>query len=261
MQETSHTTISWLEHNKAYYWRVAAGNICGLSQGTSANFVTGSPASLLLVDDDDNDPDVQAYYTDGLDALGYDYEVWDTWNTDDEPSQAILEPYQILVWFVGDEWGDTAGPGDDGESALKAWLDSGNKCLILTGQDYLWNRGNRDFVRDYLGVADFDSDVSQTRLAGVGEAFDGLGPYALAYPFHNFSDAVTPTEGASTAFVGDQGIAGVMRQSVIYKTMLWAFPFEAIPTDIERQEILSAALDWCGVKPDPHDIFFPLINP
>jgi len=259
--ETSHTMPSWLEHNQEYHWRVAAGNYCGLSPGASANFMTGSPASLLLVDDDDNNPDVQAYFRDSLDALGHNYDIWDTWNTNDEPSQATLTPYEILIWFVGDEWKDPVGPGDEGEAALASWLDSSGKCLILSGQDYLWSKGSRDFVRDYFGVASFDSDVGQTLLTGAGEAFEGLGPYALAYPFHNFSDAVTPTDAASAAFVGEHGVAGVMKQNGTYKTTLWAFPFEAVATDVERQELLSAALDWCGLDPELYEIFLPLINP
>jgi len=257
----SHTMPTWLEHNSGYYWRVSAGNDCGLSGGSSSNFITGSPASLLLVDDDDNNPDVRAYYTDSLDALGYGYDLWNTWNSDDEPNQESLIPYEILIWFIGDEWKAPAGPGEYGEAALSAWLDSGGKCLIISGQDYLWSKGSRDFVRDYLGAASFDSDVHQTLLTGAGEAFEGLGPYALAYPFFNFSDKVIPTDAAASAFVGDHGIAGVNIDNGTFKTTLWAFPFEAISTNIERQELLSVALEWCGLEPELREIFLPLINP
>ena len=62
--------------------------------------------SILLVDDDDNNPDVRAYYTDSLDALGYGYDLWNTWNSNDEPNQESLIPYEILIWFIGDEWKD-----------------------------------------------------------------------------------------------------------------------------------------------------------
>ena len=259
--EASHTMPSWLAHNSTYHWRVSAGNQCGLSAITASNFSTGSPASLLLVDDDDNNPDVQAEYTDTLDALTLSYEVWDTWNTDIEPSQANLVPYEIVIWFLGDEWKDPAGPGEEGEAALAAWLDSGGKCLILSGQDYLWKRGDRDFVKDYLGVEAFDSDEGHTLLTGAGEAFEGLGPYALEYPFLNFSDVLTPTASAAPAFVGEHGVAALTKANATYKTTLWAFPFEAVPTRVERQELLSAALEWCGLEPETREIFLPLINP
>ncbi|MBM3143877.1 MAG: hypothetical protein FJ010_02685 [Chloroflexi bacterium] len=261
VQETSHTMPGRLAHNTAYSWRVRAGNPCGLSQAASANFATASPALLLLVDDDDNRPDVQAYYSASLAVLGFGYDLWDTWNSDDEPGQVHLSPYEIVVWFVGDAWKAPAGPGEEGEAALVAWLDSGGKCLILSGQDYLWSKGDRDFVRDYLGVGDYDNDVGQTRVTGAGEAFEGLGPYALAYPFFDFSDQVTPTDAASAAFTGDHGVAGVMKDNGSYKTTLWAFPLEAVATAGERQQMLGAALDWCGLESQSNEIFFPLINP
>ena len=40
---------------------------------------------VLLVDDDDNAPDVRGSYTAALDALDVDYQVWDTANSDNEP--------------------------------------------------------------------------------------------------------------------------------------------------------------------------------
>jgi len=108
----------------------------------------------LLVDDDDDNPDVADYYRDTLDALGITYDLWNTWNSDDEPEVDILNLYDAVIWFVGDEWQDPAGPGMDSETKLSTWLDDGN-CLIISGQDYLWNRGITDFVSKYLGVTSF----------------------------------------------------------------------------------------------------------
>jgi len=103
--------------------------------------------------------------------------------------------------------------------------------------------------------------VAQTLLTGAGEAFEGLGPYALTYPFFNFSDELTPTDSATSALVGEYGIAGLMNANATFKTTLWAFPFEAVPTEADRQELLSAALDWCGLESEMYEIFLPLINP
>ncbi|MBC8505426.1 MAG: S8 family serine peptidase [Anaerolineales bacterium] len=261
LPEVSHTMTIWLAHNTEYYWRVSAGNYCGLSPSSTGTFTTGSATSLLLVDDDDNTPDVQTYYRETLDALGMPYEVWDTWNSDEEPDQSLLSSYETIIWFLGDEWRTAAGPGEEGEAALAGWLDSGSKCLIISGQDFLYRRGSRDFAREYLGVYEYENDVGQTLLTGAGEAFEGLGPYALAYPFFNFSDSVIPTDSASAALVGEYGVAGLTKTNGIFKTTLWAFPFEALPTEADRQELLGAALDWCGVEPELHEIFLPLINP
>ncbi|MEA3349578.1 MAG: S8 family serine peptidase [Chloroflexota bacterium] len=257
--ETSHTIPDWLEHNRQYHWRVTAANTCGDSTTSTASFETSTPASILLVDDDDNKPDVSEYYTDSLDALGYGYDVWDTWNSDDEPDAAHLAAYEIVIWFVGDEWEAPAGPGTEAESALAAWLDSG-KCLLLSGQDYLWNRGVDSFVREYLGVDDFDSDITQTSVTGVGDVLDGLGPYALEYPYYNFSDGLAATASASVALSGNKGNAGLMVDNGIYKTTFWAFPFEAIPSLNDRGELMNATLEWCGVDTETFDVYLPLIE-
>ena len=250
---------SWLEHGQQYHWRVSAGNYCGRSTVVVATFTTKSPAAILLVDDDDNSPDVSDSYRDTLDASGYAYDLWNTWNSDDEPGADQLAAFDIVIWFVGDEWQSAAGPGPETESALSSWLDAG-KCLIVSGQDYLWNRGVTDFVTNYLGIAAFTSDLKHTSVTGAGEAFDGLGPYSLTYPFYNFSDALTPTALASAALNGDQGIAGVLKSNGVFKTTLWAFPFEAISSALDQQELMSAALTWCGSDVETYEIFLPLIE-
>ena len=260
--ETSHTLPDWLAHNAHYYWRVHAGNFCGLSDPIAASFETRAPAALLLVDDDDNNPDVRGYYTAALDDLGYDYAVWDTHNSDTEPSAAQLASYETVIWFVGDEWKSPAGPGEEGEAALAAWLETG-KCLLINGQDYLWNRGVNSFVSNYLGVSGFESDVAQTTVTGAGDAFLGLGPYALSYPFYNFSDSLRPNGSAAIALNGNNGDAGLMVDNGLYKTSLWAFPFEAISTAEARQEFLGHALTWCAsVETEglEYQIFLPLIE-
>ena len=255
--ENSHIMPQWLEYGREYYWRVSAGNTCGLSEPAVSSFMTAAPASILVVDDDDNKPDVQSYYTDTLDALDLPYDVWDTWNSDDEPEYTELLPYQVVIWFVGDEWEDPAGPGRAAEAALESWLDLDN-CLMINGQDYIWNRGVNDFVQTYLGVEDFESDVAQTNITGTGADFDDLGPYELDYLYFNFSDALTPNDSASVALTGDKGNAGLIVDNGDYKTTLWSFPFESIATEGERQELLDSFLTWCGLE--IYQLYLPLIE-
>ncbi len=78
-------------------------------------------------------------YTAALRALGREFDVWDTDNSDDEPSAAELALYETVIWFTGDERGGAAGPGADGEQALTAWLDKSG-CLMISSQDYYFDR-------------------------------------------------------------------------------------------------------------------------
>lgn len=255
----SHSMPTWLEPGQEYFWRISSGNDCGRSAPAVSSFTTRGPAAILLVDDDDDNPDVSGYYVDTLNALGLTFDLWNTWNSDNEPDAGLLAPFEVVIWFVGDAWRDPAGPGLESEAALSSWLDGGN-CLIVSGQDYLWNRGITDFVSEYLGVSDFSSDQKHTSVTGGAEAFDGLGPYPLVYPFYNFSDTLTPSATASVVLTGDQGAAGVANSNGVYKTTMWAFPFEAVSTEAERQELLAAALQWCHADAETFDVFLPLIE-
>lgn len=203
-----------------------------------------SPPWLLLVDDDDNAPDVRSYYTAALDALGVAYDIWNTANSDNEPSAANLANYPIVVWFTGDEFGGAAGPGAAGESALQAWLDQ-RGCFLISSQDYFYDRGLTSFMVNYLGVGQAKSDVTQTQVQGQGSVFGGLGLYSLSYPFTNYSDTITPTLTTDTAFVGNKLGAAAFITSSTFRASYWGFPLESLPTASDRQNALAAFIGWC----------------
>ncbi len=124
--ELAHTLVYPLEPETLYYWRVQGGNPCGDGPWSPVfSFTTRAIPPILLVDDDDNSPDVRPTYTAGLDALGLQYDVWDTGNSDVEPSGAELAPYRTVIWFTGDEFGGVAGPGAATEADLASWLAGG----------------------------------------------------------------------------------------------------------------------------------------
>ncbi len=210
-------------------------------------------AVILLVDDDDNDPDVRSFYVDALTAAGSAFDVWDTGNSDNEPDAATLADYQVVVWFTGHEFGGFAGPSAASEAALGTFLDAGG-CLFLSSQDYLWDRGGGGgggdiptaFMTDYLGVAAGDSDVSQTTVTGSGSVFGDTGSFSLVFPFTNFSDVISPDGTAELAFSGDQGDAAVNKDGGAYRSIFWGFPFEALPTAADRVQVMRQILNWCA---------------
>jgi hypothetical protein len=228
-----------------------AGNACGDGAYSAAfSFTTADIPPILLVDDDDNSPDVRAFYTAALDDAGLLYDIWDTGNTDaSEPAAVDLAPYDTVIWFTGEEFGGAAGPGSGTETALGTWLDAG-RCLFISSQDYHWDKGLTAFVQDHLGVATVDDDEGQGTVTGTGSVFAGYGPYTLDYPFSNYSDEITADATAELAFSGDQGGAAVAKDNGTFRTTFWAFPFEALPTAADRQAALERVIAWCAVGAD-----------
>lgn len=243
--ETSHDLEVGLEPDSVYYWRVAGGNGCGLgANGAPRSFTTRAVPPILVVDDDDNGPDVQATYTDALTALGLDYDVWDTGNSDDEPSAGQLAPYSVVIWESGDEFGGACGPGVDGEAALSSWLDDGG-CLLIASQDYHYDRNLTSLMQDYLGVTSVANDQSQTSATGQG-VFGGTGPFTLSLPYTNYTDTIVPDASAQIAFDGSSGTIAVTKDGGNHRTSFWAFGLEGIPVAEDREALLSTFVQWCN---------------
>ena len=246
--QTSHRLGQPLVPVHGYHWRVRGTNVCGDGAWSDGwTFTTRSVPPLLLVDDDDNQPDVRAAYESALAALGRAWDVWDTDNSDIEPSAADLALYRAVVWFSGDEYGGAAGAGADGEAAVVAWLDGGAACIMISGQDILWDRGVTPLLESYFGIAAVEDDTRQTTVSGDGGVFGGLGPYTLDYPFYNYSDTLTPGDGTEAAFIGDLGVAAVTRAAAGYRTAFLAFPLEAVADEDDRRQVLERFLVACAL--------------
>ncbi len=248
---TSHTLATALASDTPYFWRVRPTNACGNGGNSPAfAFRTAPVPSILLVDDDDNGPDVRPTYVATLTALGLTHDVWNTNNTDNEPTAAQLAPYRLVIWFTGDEFGGACGPGAAGEAALTTWLGTGQKCLFICSQDYHYDRTLTPFMTGYLGVATVNNDVAQTSATG-SNVMAGYGPYTLSYPFTNFSDRINVGNGGAVAFTGNQGTSAVSKDGGTYRTMFWGYPLEAVSSATDRQALLLKIVNWCGELTPP----------
>jgi len=254
VDEATVTSSVALESLTQYFWRVQSANPCGSGPWSSTfSFITTDVPPILLVDDDDNNPDVRSLYTSALDALVGPgaYDIWDTNNTDNEPDASDLAPYDVVIWFSGDEFSGFAGPSGSTESDLAVWLDGGG-CFMISSQDYHWDRGLTSFMENYLGVDSAVNDQTQITATGMGSIFSGLGPYTLAYgALSNYSDIINPDGTAELSFDGNVGNLAVNKETDDYKSTFWGFPWEAIPTDGDRQESLQTFLSWCGTSTEP----------
>jgi len=247
---TSHQVAATLDLLTQHFWRVSTNNPCGSGSASAAfTFTTADLPPVLLVDDDDNAPDVQQIYVDALNALGIQFDLFDTGNSDNEPGAEMLG-YDTVIWFTGDEFGGVAGPGAAGEATLANYLDGGNKCLLMSSQDYLFDRGQTAFMTTYLGFSDGDNDTgSYVSVTGTGP-LDGLGPYTLNYGasgLSDFSDTLT-IAGDGQLLLDGNNDNDAASGNANFNTLFTSFPFAAIATAAEREELLQAFFD--SVCPD-----------
>ncbi|HNB50438.1 MAG TPA: DUF11 domain-containing protein [Anaerolineales bacterium] len=263
---------------------VAAGTQAALAAETETSHVSESPTMgspttrILLVDDDDNIPDVYPYYSLILSSLGYTYTVWDTDVSDVEPSASYLQNFDAVIWFTGDAFGGTSGPGPQSEAELQIWLDNNAACLLISSQDYFYDRGLTPFMTNYLGVEGAAQDVAQAVVTGT-HSYGGLGPFSLSYPISmsNYSDAFTLTALAEESFMGDKSTylgggggfvdangrwvpSGVLtatldpsfaagsslkNQAFGWQTTWLGFPLEAIPNYFDQVRTMHRFLSNC----------------
>lgn len=215
------------------------------AQATFTVTVPCSGLQVLLVDDDDNSPDVRPYYEEALTALGATYDVWDTTYPNTEPGAGDLAGYEAVVWFSGDKTDGYAGPAAAAEAGLASYLGDGG-CFFISSQDYYDDRGLTSFMQTHLGVASISSGGGQTEVTGSGSVFGGFGPYTFSYPFYDASDRVTPDDLAELAFAGSEYDAAIDKSTETYDTAYLGFPFEALPTATAREEVLGAFLGRCS---------------
>jgi len=247
---TSHQVDTSLALLTTHYWRVTANNPCGLgTASTPFSFTTADLPPVLLVDDDDNGPDVQQIYVDALNALGIQFDLFDTGNSDNEPGAEMLG-YDAVIWFTGDEFGGAAGPGAAGEATLANFLDSSGKCLLLSSQDYIFDRDQTAFMTTYLGFSAADSDDGNyTSVTGAGD-FTGLGPYALNYAaagLSDFSDILTIAGDGQLLLEGNNG-NDAASGNPDFNTLFTSFPVAAIGSAADREALIQNFLD--NICPD-----------
>lgn len=209
---------------------------------------------ILLVDDDQNDPDTRSYYTSALDAIGADYDIWDV-ATLGNPEINNLTGYIKVLWYLGGPFGDTFT--SDNESVIASYLDDGGN-FFLSGQDYLYEMGLTSFGVNYLHIGNYSEDEILNTVTGAN-VYAGLDNYSLSYsPIENYSDVVHPDGQSLLAFkdplIGD---AAISYDGENFNSVFLGFSLEGIDQAEYRAAILSRTLDFFGECTRPQLIADP----
>ncbi len=212
------------------------------TQVQTATVTVKTPAPVLFVDDERWYHHQDRYFA-ALNALGLDYDVFDTGGGNWGPPADTLHQYPLTIWTTGYDWHSPLNAAE--EDRLAAYLDVGGR-LLLIGQDILDVSGLSDFVRERLGVLDAMLSVTTTEVLGLpaGPLGDDLGPWRLVYPFTNWSDAVTPRPGAQGILLDQHPyIVGVANGTSRWRTVFFPFPLEALD-EAPRQTLLGRTTLW-----------------
>ena len=241
------------------------------------------PCDVLVVDDDDDDPNVSGPWLDGLTALGMPTSIWTVDGQDDGPPATVMRSFDVVVFFSGDKYGTStpwapgSGPSQQDEIELATYLEDGG-ALLLSAQDYYsdYNQSVTSFMADYLGVESVvpDTNGDVTAGGGDGSVFRGVDTSPFSSPFVDgfpvnmpagelgyevYVDQVSPSADALAAFTTDVGaVNGISREEAagLWRSIYLTWGLELVywqETDTSNA-LLASMMGWlqgdCAVDPD-----------
>ncbi|HNS51081.1 MAG TPA: hypothetical protein PKO09_07850 [Anaerolineae bacterium] len=209
------------------------------------------PWRVLVVDDDQNAPDLWPHWQLALDQAGAWYDAWDVM-TRGNPEPSDLAGYGAVFWFTGRPGsGGLFSAGD--EAAVQGYLEGGGRFLLASA-GYL-DAGLSGFAQAYLGLGAAVVNVNFSEMEGSpGDPIGGgLGELLLAPP-PGWSgllgtDIALPSAAAGTPFrwlVNGEGNSTDLDTGG-FKTAFFAWPLAGAANPVQRGEVVSAVLAWFGV--------------
>ncbi len=180
------------------------------NQGTGINYL------VLLVNDNDYDPDRYLELDTALMDLGYVYDIYNTVETGTYPDYALLSQYTTVIWYTGNDgvdlklWDTSDTSNYQFNAPLKQYIDNGG-IVWLQGLDFLYDvvGGAPDiftqgqFIYDYLGIEEYHAqsyvDDGNTGLPEMDTVTDNgifsLSPVYWTYSTLWYADALVTGEG------------------------------------------------------------------
>jgi uncharacterized repeat protein (TIGR01451 family) len=232
---------------------VTATSVGSPSVSASATLTTIAVAvDTLLVDNDDNGPDVQPYYTAALNGAGLSgqYSTWDL-RVDSKLPLNYTKAFKNVVWFTGNSY---PGPILPYEGTLKAFLDNGGR-LFMSGHDILDQAaGTTTFVHDSLHItwdgSETQNDKATSAVHGVvgSPVSNGITTVPIDHSVLGaaFEDRITLNGGALSAFTDDSAANDGLSYGGTYKVVFLAFPLEAYGTAADKADLVGRVMTFFG---------------
>jgi hypothetical protein len=227
---TAHSiALSGLSPGQTYYFLVASSDAAGNTAtndnaGSFFSFVVNPAATVLVVDEYSavTDPFGVAPplsgYTQPLDDLGLNYDVWDVQQLNATPSLGNLRPYRAVFWRVP----EFSGAWSVAEQlVISNYLHSGGSLFVASMEvlSRLEEVNATDFIHNVLQVQSYIVDPDSTGATEIiGSSFEPIGSgldIIMDYSVYDnmwggllgpdLSDTITPSPNAMAVFHNDFG--------------------------------------------------------
>jgi subtilisin family serine protease len=226
------------------------------NEGDTFHILIGYPEVVLVNDGEEGDPVVD-WYRLALDELGVVYEEW---NADEGlPESFNAHQRTVVIWFTGND--STEVLSAEEIDSLISFLNSGGN-LFISSQYLAEDSDAQSFITDYLKADIVELDLSYKVMRGYSGDPVGDSLYIKLYGSGGAAnclspDKVTALSGADTVLYytamngsGNYG-PGAVRYSGNYKSIYFAFPFEAIDDNAAgrntKADVLGRVLSWFGI--------------
>jgi hypothetical protein len=188
---------------------------------TISNQGAGTGFTILLVNDNDNDADRYLELDTVLMNLGYTYDVYNTVETGVYPDSALLENYDMVIWYTGNDgvdlylWDVSDSSDIKFNAPLINFVNNGGH-VWLQGLDFLYDIVGSapdvfspgQFIYDYMGIEEYHAQ-SYADDGGLGlpemDAVQNNGictltPVQWVYSTLWYADALQPAPGVHTIY-------------------------------------------------------------
>ena len=212
--------------------------------------------NILLVDDTKDEPGIIDIYKNDLTSISKPYDLWDVSVKGELPSQVSSQYLNgIIIWVIGQTSGNYHLSTSEQNTIIDYLTNTGN--LIITGQRlsyYLTIQGQETntLLKDYLCASFIFKDTNCIKINGVsGSLSDGLSFTLNDQPY---TGEINPRNGASKILEYDTLNGGgttysskgaaVLKESELYRSILFDFDFSGLQNDTERQSFLTTIINY-----------------
>ncbi|MFH1699601.1 MAG: C10 family peptidase [Candidatus Zixiibacteriota bacterium] len=215
--------------------------------------------NIILIDDD-NYKTYENYFKGCFDNIRMPCSVW-TYASLNPPPLSELNKYDFVIWFTGDDRATTLNSTNI--ATIKRYLDDGGN-LFLTGQGIASQLAidDPDLLNNYLKTEYQSGTYSPIIIAESGAQVLNLNDTLVVYGSSGAdnqtnTERITPVNGgiAEARYVSGEHYAAVSYSGEDYKTVFFAFGFEAIRNDpdrfVSRDSMMAYIMDFFGTAGPP----------